>query len=91
MASECDHKKADYNSSHNFPNIIYADYFFRSLAAPLISVLPIFLSSPCFVVGIPVVRAIVLLSTSTPNARLGENDVPGMLKIFMMVVFFVYI
>lgn len=27
------------------------DYFFRSLAAPLISVLPIFLSSPCFVVG----------------------------------------
>jgi hypothetical protein len=31
------------------------------------------------------------LSTSTPNARLGENDVPGMLKIFMMVVFFVYI
>jgi hypothetical protein len=30
------------------------------------------------------------LSTSTPNARLGENDVPGMLKIFMIVEFFVY-
>jgi hypothetical protein len=31
------------------------------------------------------------LSTSTPNARLGENDVPAMLKIFIMVVFLVYI
>ena len=90
MAAKCDQKKADYDSSHNFLNIIKADYLFKSLAAPLIRVLPIFLSSPCFVVGIPVVLAIVLLSTSTPNARLGENDVPGMLKIFMMVFFFVY-
>mgnify|MGYP006344153385 CR=1 FL=1 len=48
--------------------------------------LPIFLSSPCFVVGIPVVLAIVLLRTSTPNALLGENDVPGMLNIFMAFV-----
>ena len=52
----------------------------------MISVLPIFLSRPCLVVGIPVVLAIALLSTSTPNARLGENEVPGMLKIFMLVV-----
>ena len=74
-----------------FPEIGFLDdYFFRRLTAPLISVLPSFLSSPCLVVGIPVARAIVLLSTSTPNARLGENDVPGMLKIFMVVVLLIY-
>ena len=56
----------------------------------MISVLPIFLSIPCLVVGIPVVLAIALLSTSTPNARLGENEVPGMLKIFMVVVLLIY-
>lgn len=56
----------------------------------MISVLPIFLSRPCLVVGIPVVLAIALLSTSTPNARLGENEVPGMLKIFMVVVLLIY-
>ena len=49
-------------------------------------VLPIFLSSPCLVVGIPIVLAIVLLRTSTPNALLGENDVPGMLNIFMAFI-----
>ena len=49
-------------------------------------VLPIFLSSPCLVVGMPVVLAIVLLRTSTPNALLGENDVPGMLNIFMAFI-----
>ena len=56
----------------------------------MISVLPIFLSRPCLVVGIRVVLAIALLSTSTPNARLGENEVPGMLKIFMVVVLLIY-
>ena len=49
-------------------------------------VLPIFLSSPCLVVGMPVVLAIVLLRTSTLNALLGENDVPGMLNIFMAFI-----
>ena len=34
----------------------------------------------------PVVLAIVLLRTSTPNALLGENDVPGMLNIFMAFI-----
>jgi hypothetical protein len=29
------------------------------------------------------------LSTSTPKALLGENDVPGMLKIFICVSFIV--
>lgn len=47
------------------------------------TVLPIFLSRPCFVVGMPVAFAIDLLSTSTPNARLGEKDVPGIPNIFI--------
>ena len=49
----------------------------------MIKDLPIFLSMPCFVVGIPVALAIVRLITSTPNALLVENDVPGILKIFI--------
>lgn len=49
----------------------------------LIMMRPTFLSSPCLVVGIPVVRAIVRFSTSTPRARLGEKDVPGIPNIFM--------
>lgn len=40
-------------------------------------------SIPCLVVGIPVALAMLLLSTSTPKALLGENDVPGIPKIFM--------
>ena len=52
-------------------------------------VLPILRSSPCLVVGIPVALAMFLLSTSTPKALLGENDVPGMLKIFICVSFIV--
>ena len=35
---------------------------------------------------ISAVLAIVLLRTSTPNALLGENDVPGMLNIFMAFI-----
>ena len=59
------------------------EYYLNNFDTPLISVLPILRSSPCFVVGIPVALAMFLLSTSTPNALLGENDVPGMLKIFI--------
>ena len=44
---------------------------------------PTFLSRPCLVVGMPVVRAIVRLRTSTPRARLGEKVVPGIPNIFM--------
>ena len=39
------------------------------------TVLPIFFSIPCFVVGIPVAIAIFHLSTSMPSAFLGEKDV----------------
>jgi hypothetical protein len=42
---------------------------------PLMTVLPIFFSIPCFVVGIPVAVAIFRLSTSMPSALLGEKDV----------------
>lgn len=59
------------------------EYYLNNFETPLMSVLPILRSSPCFVVGIPVALAILLLSTSTPKALLGENDVPGMLKIFI--------
>ena len=48
-------------------------------------VLPIFLSTPDLVNGTPVFLAIVLFTTSTPVALLGENDVPGMPNIFMIV------
>lgn len=65
------------------PLSIIVHYYFSNLVIPLITVLPIFLSSPCFVVGIPVFFAIDLLSTSIPKARLGEKDVPGIPKIFM--------
>ena len=54
----------------------------------LINVRPIFLSIPCLVVGMPVALAMLLLSTSTPNALPGENDVPGIPKIFMATLFF---
>ena len=53
---------------------------------PLISARPTLRSIPCLVVGTPVAFAIFLLMTSTPRALLGENDVPGIFKIF--IIFF---
>lgn len=52
-------------------------------------VLPIFLSTPDLVNGIPVFLTIVLFTTSTPIALLGENDVPGMPNIFMILIRFI--
>lgn len=40
-------------------------------------VLPIFRSIPDFVVGIPVLRAKLLLALVIPNALFHENDNPG--------------
>lgn len=48
---------------------------------------PAFLSIPCLVVGTPVARAIERLRMSTPRARLGEKEVPGIPNIFMGCVF----
>ena len=41
--------------------------------------------SPCFVVGIPVLRAIFCFAAVMPTARFSENDSPG---IFIMKVVF---
>lgn len=46
---------------------------------------PIFFSSPDFVVGIPVSRAIWRLILSIPKARLRENETPGILNPFISI------
>ena len=55
--------------------LIVFHYFFPSIA--LMIVLPIFLSRPALLVGMPVSRANFCFIFVMPNARLSENDTPG--------------
>ena len=50
---------------------------------------PILRSIPCFVVGIPVALAILVLTLVTPNARFKENETPGIL-ILSVVIMIIY-
>lgn len=49
-------------------------------------VLPIFLSRPAFVVGMPVLRAICCLAFVTPRARFHEKDNPGIDDFFAIII-----
>jgi len=54
----------------------------------LIIVRPIFFSSPDFVVGMPVSLAICRFTLSIPNARLSENDTPGIFSLAIILSIF---
>ncbi len=54
----------------------------------LIIVRPIFFSSPDLVVGMPVSMAICRFTLSIPNARLSENDTPGILIFFDIIQYY---
>lgn len=47
-----------------------------------------FLSSPDLVVGMPVSLAICRFTLSIPNARLSENDTPGIFIFFDIIQYY---
>ena len=68
---------------HNLLNFVCLYPFYLLRNSMLITVRPIFFSSPDFVVGTPVSRAIRRFILSIPKARLRENDTPGILNLFI--------
>lgn len=66
-------------------------YFWNIDFTPFTISRPIFLSTPCLVVGMPVAEAILRLNTSSPRALFGENDVPGNPNIFISSIQFLQV